>query len=405
MDEAHSLGRGNYLDKKGYKDRFEIFNNHLDKVNRICTKYGLKPMIWSDMYFRIASKKQDYYDLSSQIPDKVKQEIPTTVQLVYWDYYHQDKSFYKQMIKKHREFNSDPVMASGIWTWNRFWYDREISEETAGASIKACTEENIKEIFFTMWGDDGAYANFNSALAGLVYTSELIWKQKINNRNLSATFNVLCESDYNHFIQISDILNFKPKDEIKHKVEHYSPLPASIVWDDPLLGIFFTQQALKTPGIWTEAFKHYQKGLKKTEKFQTEGPLKKDIEHAVLLIQFIYEKIVLRRILLNAYSNNDKNKMNSLIPHIEKCIQLLDKFEKSETALWLETSKPFGIEVLQYRFSGQIRRFKYLKNVVMDFAAGKIDYIQELEPQIKHALISPLTKFNQVYSACSDHTN
>src|SRR5699024_9146850 len=32
MDEAHQLGLGNYLAKNGYRERFDIMNDHLQKV-------------------------------------------------------------------------------------------------------------------------------------------------------------------------------------------------------------------------------------------------------------------------------------------------------------------------------------------------------------------------------------
>ena len=35
MDEAHFLGLGKYLDNNGFKNRFEILNEHLKKVLEI----------------------------------------------------------------------------------------------------------------------------------------------------------------------------------------------------------------------------------------------------------------------------------------------------------------------------------------------------------------------------------
>jgi len=71
MDEAFGLGRGNYLDANGYQPSFEIMEKHLGKVLEITKKYNLKPMIWSDMFFTSFSTTNDYYDLNSQIPEKI----------------------------------------------------------------------------------------------------------------------------------------------------------------------------------------------------------------------------------------------------------------------------------------------------------------------------------------------
>ena len=54
MDEAYMLGRGKYLDQHGYKDRFSVMMSHLKKVIDICKQYNFNPMMWSDMFFRMA---------------------------------------------------------------------------------------------------------------------------------------------------------------------------------------------------------------------------------------------------------------------------------------------------------------------------------------------------------------
>lgn len=151
MDETHDLGRGRFLDKFGYESGFELFNRHLGKVNELCKKAGLAPMIWSDMYFRLSNADQNYYDLEHPIPDSVQKKIPQNVQLVYWDYYHEDAAMYEAMIRRHRDIGFEPVMGSGIWTWTRLWYDHAKTEKTAVPCIQACRKQKVSELFFTMW--------------------------------------------------------------------------------------------------------------------------------------------------------------------------------------------------------------------------------------------------------------
>ncbi|WP_249260941.1 hypothetical protein [Virgibacillus pantothenticus] len=56
----------------------------MQEVVSITEKLGLKPMLWSDMYFRLGSETGGYYDLEAEIPEEVVAAIPD-VQLVYWD--------------------------------------------------------------------------------------------------------------------------------------------------------------------------------------------------------------------------------------------------------------------------------------------------------------------------------
>ena len=54
MDEAAMLGRGRYMDIHGKQDTSEILLSHLNRVCEIADRYGFRPMMWSDMFYRIA---------------------------------------------------------------------------------------------------------------------------------------------------------------------------------------------------------------------------------------------------------------------------------------------------------------------------------------------------------------
>ena len=101
MDEAHGVGTGKFKDLHGKESPFNIINRHLKKVVELCKKHGFEPMMWSDMYFRCGSKNNDYYDKECVIPKEVIKDIPKEVELVYWDYYHEDKEFYADTVAQN----------------------------------------------------------------------------------------------------------------------------------------------------------------------------------------------------------------------------------------------------------------------------------------------------------------
>ena len=70
MDETHTLGLGKFLDEHGYENRFSIFLRHLQKVAEIARKYGFTPHMWSDMFFRIATKGQYYVNKKLCFPEE-----------------------------------------------------------------------------------------------------------------------------------------------------------------------------------------------------------------------------------------------------------------------------------------------------------------------------------------------
>ncbi len=159
MDEAWDLARGQYINRFGYRREFDVFNDHLNKVVAICDKAGVKPMIWSDMYFRLGSKTHDYYDTSAVIPDDVVKQIPQQAELVYWDYYHDDEDTYLKMIDIHRKMGHEPLMASGVWTWSHLWYGQGITERTAGAASAPAARPNSRKCSSPCGATTAATAN------------------------------------------------------------------------------------------------------------------------------------------------------------------------------------------------------------------------------------------------------
>ncbi|MBQ5746660.1 MAG: family 20 glycosylhydrolase, partial [Clostridia bacterium] len=94
MDEAHSLGRGAYLDKFGYKPRSDIMKEHLARVMELCRKHGYEPMMWGDMFFRDCSKTNDYYDKNIVLTEKALNSVPEGVNMVFWNYHFRDVKDY-----------------------------------------------------------------------------------------------------------------------------------------------------------------------------------------------------------------------------------------------------------------------------------------------------------------------
>jgi len=87
------------MQRHGVKRRFDILSSHLAKASAICRKLGLRPMIWSDMYFRLAAKSGDYSAEDARIQPELVPGIPDDLQLVYWDYYHTDPAFYRAAVE------------------------------------------------------------------------------------------------------------------------------------------------------------------------------------------------------------------------------------------------------------------------------------------------------------------
>ena len=136
MDE-HIILSWKVLDYMGIAP-VSAFYRAFDQVVEITGKLGLEPMIWSDMLFTFGSKTRSYLDGTAAIPEEALHAIPKSVRQVYWDYYHNDESFYIQYIRKHRELGVEPVFAGGVWTFAGNTVNHAKTFAATNAALSAC---------------------------------------------------------------------------------------------------------------------------------------------------------------------------------------------------------------------------------------------------------------------------
>ncbi|MDD5598539.1 MAG: family 20 glycosylhydrolase [Victivallaceae bacterium] len=375
MDETHDLGRGRFMDLYGYERGFDIFNRHFGKVEKMCEKYNLRPMIWSDMYFRMANPQQAYYDLGHDIPQDVVDMIPRHSDLVYWDYYHQDKQFYIDFIEKHREIGYEPLMGSGLWTWGRLWNDHEQDVKTVKPCLQACRETKLDEVFFTLWGDSGAFCEINSVLAGFCWAAELAYGGDENAERLEAQFRAIAGGSYKNHLTAAKL----GAHILKNAKEALTVGAPFLLWDDPLLGICWDSKLNTDPGFVDKAVKLYDSICAELAD-QRDDNAAGDINHAWLYADFLRRKVAFRRDLLKAYESGDKAAMRSLADKtLPEMLASCGAVTASIRKMWHKYFKPFGLEVLQIRQGGQLLRLEEAGKRINEYLDGVIASIPELE--------------------------
>lgn len=377
MDEAYGLGTGRYkqLHPDARRDRvFDIMNEHLARVRTISAEEGLKPMIWSDMYFSLGSKTHNYYDLDWQLPADVIQSIPKDVQLVYWDYYHEDPAFYRKMIANHRLLGSEPVMAGGIWTWQIQWCALRWSFTAVRACLTACRQEGLKEVFMTMWGDDGAECDVFSALPGIQFFCEMAFDESADVERTARAFRGACGCDMGPWVRAADI-NTVPA--VKQPHLSHTNTAKSLLWQDPLLAIMDKH----TGGMDLQP--HYETLAKELAQAAKAGGLAEHLRYPELIAQAVAAKVNLRRRLAAAYRQRDKKALRALrdkdLRRLRRAVAALWKHHR---ALWMANNKPFGWEVQEQRYGGLLARLDTVRDRVGDYLAGRIDAIPELQEKI-----------------------
>lgn len=367
MDETHDLGRGTFMDHFGYERGYDLFNRHLARVIEICKKHGLEPMIWSDMYFRMGSKTQSYYDPAITIPEEVKNAIPKETQLVYWDYYHHDQPFYEDWIQRHRDLGREPLMGSGVWTWGgKFWYGRKNTEASVWPCVKACRATGLKELFFTLWGDDGAFCEFDSALAGLAFAAEVAvsGEQDVDTDRLARRFQAICNVDYHHVLTAAEI------------DQHI--YPSNLFWDDPIQRIYWKNESLHGADHWPKILKHYNRLLRQLKPVldQTD-PM--DFAHWGTLVRYLRGVMQFNLAMDIAYPARDREALLKLRKQTARMIKMIEACNESFRRQWLKRNRPHGLATLQVRIGAQKQRWAELARQLDELLAGSVDRLPELE--------------------------
>ncbi len=372
MDEATSLGSGQFMKKYGYKNKTDIMMSHLYEVITIVRNLGLKPIIWSDMFFRFMSKSHDYYDTEAVISEDLNKRIPEGLTLVYWDYYYHDEAVYDVMIKKHQQLQSDIIFAGGIWTWNSSVTNYRKTFETLQPGLKSCRKNKIKDIIITIWGDDGTEANYFSALLGLQLIAEFTYGY-FDSGELRERFKTCTRGEYDLFWLMSRF-DDTPGTDYKHGVDPVYNPSKYCLWQDLLMGLF-DKNISKVP-----LQQHYEElyGIYKNIDINDDWMLlHKYCRNLAMTLSLKTNAGVL---IKEAYDNNDMDKIfniaHKLLDTLHKSVLELHKTHRE---LWFQTYKAFGWEVLDIRYGGLLQRILSVQQRLKEYIKGDVERIEELE--------------------------
>lgn len=374
MDEAHDLGLGNYMRINGIRNRFEIMDEHLRRVLGILEKYGLKPMIWSDMYFRLGSKTGGYYDLDADIPEEVVKNMPENVQLVYWDYYNSEGGFYDKFIEKHKEFGSVPVFAGGIWTWSGFGTNYGRTFTTTNSALNSCKKQGVTEVFATIWMNNNSIINFFSSLLGLQLYAEHGYARELDTDKLKRRFEFCTGASFEAFMDLKyldETPGVKPDN-----LESANP-SRFLLWNDVLQGLLDKH----VKGFDLE--NHYAKYEKVYEKYEAEngewGFVFK-IPHKLCTVLKIKAGMGVR--LKAYYDNKDMDGLEKTLreqmPELKKAVEELWQEHRKQ---WYDFNKAFGWEVLDLCYGGLLSRIDTARWRVQDYIDGRVDRLEEFEEE------------------------
>ena len=369
MDEAHHLGLGKYLDKHGFENRFDIIYKHLLRVIEIAKKYNFKPIMWSDMFFRLATKGSYYVSDPSVITDEVVAACPEGVEQVYWDYYQSDKANYDIMFEAHKKFPGETWFAGGAWVWSGFVPTNCYTMETMVPAMMSCREHNVDNIFITMWGDNGRECSPWASLPSL-YAIRRIYDGVEEMEQIKQEFAKITGESYD------DMMTLDLPIDMGKVYRSFSGTHKYLLYNDPFLGVF--DKDIR-PGVREQYVEITAKLQALANSDSAFSYLYDSMAALTAVLSLKYDLGVRTR---EAYQAGNMGALETLISDYDNTRDALEVFVEKFRALWYHDNKPHGFDVQEIRLGGLLMRLRSQRNRLADYVAGKIENIPELEEEI-----------------------
>ena len=372
-DETHGLGMGASFKKHGYREPLGLLVNHVNRVAEICKKYGLRPMMWSDMFIAFSSKTYNNYDTEAVISDEIKALVNENVDLVYW-HYGQFPGCDAPLIDKHIELNGrPPIFAGGVRIWLSPLTDNIFSKSATNNSLPVCKAKGVKEVVLTVW----CYAKtfYQTALLELARYGELCYND--TDADTRERFEFITGASYDAFMMMSNLNDLYETDE---------QIATASYWRDREGSRFYAadiMQNIMESDMIKKAYSAYHRKTADWFKALVDS-YHGEWEYLYRYCQAIFEamatKFEIVEKLSPAYKSGDKETLrriaDTLLPHYVESLSEMCKWHMYHKDKYLHPMGGGPVEAnygaMKERGLGAIRRI----NLYLD---GEIKSLAELE--------------------------
>ncbi|HEY8945232.1 MAG TPA: hypothetical protein VIM73_13265, partial [Polyangiaceae bacterium] len=251
------------------------------------------------------------------------------------------------------------------------------AKRTFEPMLRVAKAEGLKRVLMTMWGDDGQEAPYRSNFPSLALYAEHCFHKEPRAEHVSQMVELLTGDSLESFLLPTQL---DCPDAIA--LEKHGNLAKTLTWDDPLLGLVASHLERRPLAA------HYR-----TLAARLERQTRRAAAHNRTLFRFaaavgacLAHKADLRSRARQAYLAGDRRALQSSVADATQTIRAMQRQWRAHRAIWLEENKPFGLEILDLRYGGQISRLHVFRDKLRAHLAGRAPQIEEFEVEPRNFL-------------------
>lgn len=369
MDEADHLGRGRTLLRDGYRTRVDLMSEHLGKVDAILRKYGLEPMMWSDMFFK--SYGEQVYEQLIPVPQEVRDSVPKGMRCVYWYYGAtlSDEQFAHQL-----SLTEKTVFAGGCWAWLGWGLAYRFTSRAVSHTLSLCRRFGVKEVFMTTWGDHGTEAPITVNLFGAQLYAENGYSDHAPDEETLARRFAFCAG--------ANLADFAALDRFDHfpMVQETSPAvnPSQyLTWQDILTGLFdYHVRDLPLDEHYAALARDLADAPARNPGFAAEFHLWASVADMLS----VKAKIGVH--LTEAYQSGNRERLRHLVDDVLTGLyKKVQDLHEEHRAYWFSVYQPLGWDVFDMRYGALEARIMSAIRQIRAYLDGTLCSLPELEVQ------------------------
>ena len=372
MDEAYFMGKGRYhwFVDDTLPDPSMMYIRHLKRVLEIAKKVGFTDLaIWYDNLFEINFK--GYINPPEWLWKDFKQEIVDNfpeVRLIFWNYVIRDVDDFCRFVGYIRQLSPHVSFASMVHGYTSFAPENYITASLVETAKEGCKRCGIDDLMITWWGGKSSSL---AQLGGYYHYIENC------GTNTGYDFDEHCKFLFGYTYEELCALDLPNKIESDTgstgMAEGNNPC-FYILAEDPLLGTMSCH-------IPADACKTYAEHARVLgELAQRDSMFSYIYRFEQVLCETLAVKADLSQVVKAAYDAGDKEALRAIATdRIPVIMEKMEQFRDAYYAYWLTYNRHFGWDRYENMLGGHIYRLGKVAKLLLDYADGKVEKIEELE--------------------------